>query len=53
MAERGEIVAVAIAGIGPNGFTRTRAIRGSRGMGEIIGAVAVMQYDLIKMWKDD
>lgn len=52
MAERGEVVAVAIASINPAGFTRTRADKGSRGMGEIVGAVAVMQDDLIRMWKD-
>lgn len=51
LAERGEIVAIAIAALTPSGFTRTRADRGSRGMGEIIGAVAVMQDDLIRMWK--
>jgi hypothetical protein len=53
MAERGEVVGVAIAMISPVGFVRTRGEKGSRGMAEMVGAVAVMQDDLIRRWKDE
>lgn len=52
-ATSGEIVAVGIVMINPGGFTMTRAVKGSRGFGEILGGVAVLQDDLIRLWKDD
>jgi hypothetical protein len=52
-AERGEIAGVAIAMIDGAGVCRTRAVRGTRGMAEIVGAVAVMQDDLNRTWKGE
>jgi hypothetical protein len=52
-AESGECVGVAIAMLAPSGFVKTRAVQGSRGMAELLGAVALMQDDLIRRWKAD
>ena len=50
-AEKGEIIGVAIACIRANGFTLTRANRGSAGTGELIGAVALLQAEMIENWR--
>ncbi len=50
-AERGEIVAVAIASICAVGFVGVRYEVGSRGTSEMVGAVTVMQHDLLADWK--
>lgn len=50
-AEHGEIVAVAIAAINSGGFISVRCQKGSRGMAEIIGAVAVLQHDILESWE--
>jgi len=50
-AERGEIVAVAVATICEGGFVGVRFDVGSRGTSELVGAVAVLQRDLLEDWK--
>jgi len=50
-AERGEIVAVAIASICSGGFVGVRFEVGSRGTSEIVGAVTVLQHDILSDWK--
>jgi len=50
-AERGEIVAVAVASICAGGFVGVRFDVGSRGMSEMVGAVTVLQHDLLEDWK--
>lgn len=50
-AERGEIVAVAVASICAGGFIGVRVDVGSRGMSEMVGAVTVLQHDLLADWK--
>ena len=49
-AERGEIVAIAMAAISDGGFVCIRVDKGSRGMSEMIGAVSVMKHDLLEDW---
>lgn len=51
LAERGEVVGVALAAIGANHFTLTRANRGTAGTGELIGAVAALQAEMIENWR--
>lgn len=51
MAERGEITGVAIAAIAGNGFSPTRANRGTASIGELIGTVAVLQAEMIGNWR--
>lgn len=50
-AERGEILAVAIASICACGFVGVRCDIGSRGMSELVGAVTIMQHDLLENWE--
>jgi hypothetical protein len=52
-AKHGEILAIAIAAVRPDGYVQTRAHKGNRGMSEIVGAVAVMQYYLMRSWNLD
>lgn len=52
-AQRGDVVGVALAVVDGRGFVSTRAERGTRGMAEMVGAVAVMQDDLIRLWKNE
>jgi len=52
-ARAGEIVAVAVAAIAPNGFCLTRANRGTRGMGELVGGVAALQQEIIEQWRSE
>ncbi|HTS05453.1 MAG TPA: hypothetical protein VMP68_07710 [Candidatus Eisenbacteria bacterium] len=50
-AERGEIVAVAISMINAAAFVGSRFDTGSRGMSELVGAVTILQHDLLADWK--
>lgn len=50
-AEHGELVAVAIAGVMQNGCVLTRANIGSRGTGELLGAVCVLQTEICEEWR--
>lgn len=51
MAVRGDVTGIAIAMIRPDTFVKTRAIAGNHGMATLLGAVTVMQDDIIRMWK--
>ena len=53
LVKAGEVQAAGVVLINQNGFVRTRAHKGNRGMAEMVGAVAVMQHDLIRLWKAD
>lgn len=50
-AERGEIVAVAITSINAGGWINCNWECGSRGRSEIVGAVTMMQHDIMADWK--
>ena len=50
-AQRGEIVSFAIAIIRESGWVGSRFVVGSRGMSEIVGAVTILQHDLVEDWK--
>lgn len=51
LARSGECVAVALVMLNPSGFTKTRAVKGSRGYGELVGGIAIMQSDVIALWR--
>jgi hypothetical protein len=50
-AQRGEVVAIAIGAIRGDGYVMTRANRGKRGTGELLGAVAALQSEMIENWR--
>lgn len=51
-AERGEILAVAVAMIKAGGIVHIRGESGNRGMAELVGAVSVLQHDMLQDWKN-
>lgn len=50
-AERGEIFGVAIASINARGYVHIKCEKGSCGMAEIVGAVAILQHDMMINWE--